>query len=115
MRKHGWRTPEWKLILSLEPDFHFKPEIELYNLKDDPNEIINLAELRSDKVKELTDKMNKWLEKRKKETGMDTPIHDQGDWHGHEGIGAFKSSEQAYNTLRLLDATTAKRISEISR
>ena len=59
MRKHGWRTPEWKLILSLEPDFHFKPEIELYNLKDDPNEIINLAELRSDKVKELTDKMNK--------------------------------------------------------
>ena len=115
MRKHGWRTPEWKLILSLEPDFHFKPEIELYNLKDDPNEIINLAELRSDKVKELTDKMNKWLEKRKKETGMDTPIHDQGDWHGHEGIGAFKSSEQAYNTLRLLDATTAKRISEKSR
>ena len=73
-----------------------------FMIKDDPNEIINLAELRSDKVKELTDKMNKWLEKRKKETGMDTPIHDQGDWHGHEGIGSFKSSEQAYNTLRLL-------------
>ena len=46
---------------------------------------------------------------------MDTPIHDQGDWHGHEGVGSFKSSEQAYNTLRLLDATTAKRISEKSR
>ena len=25
MRKHGWRTPEWKLIRALEPDFHFKP------------------------------------------------------------------------------------------
>ncbi len=25
MRKHGWRTPEWKLIVALEPDFHFKP------------------------------------------------------------------------------------------
>ncbi len=115
MRKHGWRTPEWKLIIALEPDFHFKPEIELYNLIDDPNEIINLAELRPDKVRELTEKMNLWLEKRKKETGMETPIHDQGDWHGHEGIGSFKTSEQAYNTLRLLDATTAKRISEKSR
>ena len=25
MRKHGWRTPEWKLIHALEPDFHCKP------------------------------------------------------------------------------------------
>ena len=32
MRKHGWRTPEWKLIVALEPDFHFKPKVELYNL-----------------------------------------------------------------------------------
>src|SRR5690606_14340672 len=24
MRKHGWRTPHWKLIVALEPDFHFK-------------------------------------------------------------------------------------------
>ena len=31
MRKHGWRTPEWKLIVALEPDFHFKPPVELYN------------------------------------------------------------------------------------
>ena len=23
------RTPEWKLIRALEPDFHFKPEVEL--------------------------------------------------------------------------------------
>ncbi|HTE21214.1 MAG TPA: sulfatase, partial [Armatimonadota bacterium] len=29
MRKHGWRTPEWKLMVALEPDFHFKPEVEL--------------------------------------------------------------------------------------
>jgi arylsulfatase A-like enzyme len=25
MRKHGWRTPQWKLMIALEPDFHFKP------------------------------------------------------------------------------------------
>ena len=24
MRKHGWRTPEWKLIIALEPDFPFQ-------------------------------------------------------------------------------------------
>ena len=35
MRKHGWRIPECKLIIALEPDFHFKPEMELYNLKDE--------------------------------------------------------------------------------
>ena len=44
MRKHGWRTPEWKLMIALEPDFHFKPEIELYNLVRDPEENVNLAE-----------------------------------------------------------------------
>ena len=44
MRKHGWRTPEWKLIHALEPDFHFKPEVELYNLVQDPEENTNLAE-----------------------------------------------------------------------
>ncbi len=36
MRKHGWRTPEWKLIRALEPDFHFKPPVELYNLLRKP-------------------------------------------------------------------------------
>ena len=43
MRKHGWRTPQWKLIVALEPDFHFKPEVELYNLVEDPHEDNNLA------------------------------------------------------------------------
>ena len=38
MRKHGWRTPQWKLIEALEPDFHFKPAVELYNLVEDPDE-----------------------------------------------------------------------------
>ncbi|HIC18669.1 TPA: sulfatase, partial [Candidatus Poribacteria bacterium] len=55
MRKHGWRTPEWKLIRALEPDFHFKPEIELYNLIHDPDENDNLAETHPDVVELLTE------------------------------------------------------------
>ena len=43
MRKHGWRTPQWKYIRALEPDFHFKPEVELYDLLRDPGETENLA------------------------------------------------------------------------
>ena len=115
MRKHGWRTPEWKLIIALEPDFHFKPEVELYNLVADPNELNNLVELRPDMVKKLKNKMEDWLAFRKEKTGMDTPIFDQGDWHGFEGVGSFQSSEQAYESLYLGDASMAKRLQEKSR
>ena len=54
MRKHGWRTPEWKLIRALEPDFHFKPMVELYNLVADPEENHNLADAEPGMVDLLT-------------------------------------------------------------
>ena len=60
MRKHGWRTPHWKLIVALEPDFHFKPAIELYNLIEDPDENVNLAKDRPDIVASLQDRMGAW-------------------------------------------------------
>ena len=66
-------------------------------------------------VKKLTNKMENWLALRKKETGMSSPIFDQGDWHGFEGVGSFKSSEQAYESLYLGDASMAKRLQEKSR
>jgi arylsulfatase A-like enzyme len=115
MRKHGWRTEEWKLIIALEPDFHFKTEIELYNLKEDPKELNNLSVQRPDMVDQLTNEMKNWLEKRKIETGKDTPIYDQGDWHGLSGVGSFKTSQQAYDALYLGDTATAKRLQEKSR
>jgi arylsulfatase A-like enzyme len=115
MRKHGWRTPEWKLIIALEPDFHFKPEIELYNLIADPAENNNLADSEPEVVAMLKARMDQWIVKREAETGLPNPIHNQGDWHGHEGIGPFKSSQQAYDTMHIGDPNQAARLQSRSR
>jgi len=110
MRKHGWRTPQWKLIRALEPDFHFKPPVELYNLDEDPDEDHDLAEARPEMVDALTGRMETWIALRERETGLKDPIFDQGDWHGQEGVGALESSQQAYDTLHIGDAMEAKRL-----
>ncbi len=115
MRKHGWRTPEWKLIIALEPDFHFKPEIELYNLIADPSETNNLADTEPLIVATLKSRMDSWIAKREAETGLPNPIHHQGDWHGHEGVGAFTSSQQAYDTMHIGDPNQAASLQARSR
>jgi arylsulfatase A-like enzyme len=115
MRKHGWRTPHWKLMIALEPDFHFKPEIELYNLVEDPDEYKNLAESRPDVVALLRTRMLEWIAKRENETGLPNPIYHQGDWHGKEGVGSFKTSQQAYDTLHIGDPAHAARLQSKSR
>ena len=110
MRKHGWRTPQWKLILALEPDFHWKPPVELYNLVEDPGENHNLAEAHPDIVALLRARMEQWIARREEETGLPNPIHHQGDWHGHDGVGPFTSSQQAYDTLHIGDPAQAARL-----
>jgi hypothetical protein len=115
MRKHGWRTSQWKLMIALEPDFHFKPPIELYNLVEDPDENRNLAEEQPQVVSMLKTQMNAWIEKREKETGLPNPMHHQGDWHGHAGVGPFKTAQQAYDTLHIGDPAQAARLQAKSR
>jgi len=115
MRKHGWRTPEWKLIVALEPDFHFKPEVELYNLVQDPGETVNVAESEPEVVALLRGRMEAHIARRERETGLPNPIHHQGDWHGHEGVGPFVSSQQAYDTLHIGDPAQAARLQAESR
>jgi len=115
MRKHGWRTPEWKLIRALEPDFHFKPEVELYNLISDPEEYDNQAESQPEMVDLLTKRMNAWISDRESTTGLVNPIFNQGDWHGQAGIGPFKTSQQAYDTLHIGDPGQAAKLQARSR
>ncbi len=72
MRKHGWRTPEWKLIIALEPDFHFKPEVELYNLIEDPGETDNLAGEQPQIVELLNARMERGSPSAKRKPGCPT-------------------------------------------
>lgn len=106
MRKHGWRTPEWKLIRALEPDIHFKPEVELYNLIKDPHELNNVAESEPEIVRALTARMEAFIKKRESETKRKNPIYTNLNWHGL-GTGPFKSSEEAYNSMYIGSIETA--------
>ncbi|MGI5924955.1 MAG: sulfatase [Lentisphaeria bacterium] len=111
MRKHGWRTPQWKLIRALEPDFHFKPEVELYDLLLDPDENNNVADKNPDIVAALTKRMEKWIAKREKQTGRKNPMFTQECWHGKQQVGpAFTSSQQAYDSLYIGDPKQAAKL-----
>ena len=106
MRKHGWRTPQWKLIHALEPDFHFKPEVELYNLIADPGEDCNVAEQEPEVVKFLEARMQAHIARREKETGRQNPIYTNLNWNGQGK--PFASSEEAYNKLYIGSPDAAK-------
>ncbi len=111
MRKHGWRTPEWKLIHALEPDFHFKPEMELYNLVEDPEENVNLAAKEPKVVAMLEERMHDWIARRERETGRPNPMFTNLHWHGAKQVaGPFESSQQAYDTLHIGDVDAARRL-----
>ncbi len=100
MRKHGWRTPHWKLIHALEPDFHFKPEVELYDLVSDPGELVNVAAQEPAVVALLEARMQAWIARREKETGRTNPMGRNLNWHG-KGCGPFKTSQQAYDSMHI--------------
>lgn len=108
MRKHGWRTPEWKLIVALEPDFHFLPPVELYNLINDPCETNNVAEENPDVVAFLKARMEAHIKKREAETGRTNPMYTNLNWNGFGR--PFASSEEAYTSLHIGDPEAAKKL-----
>jgi hypothetical protein len=55
--------------------------------------------------------MEAFIERREKEEGITNPMLTQTTWHGHPEIGpAFKSSQQAYDTLHIGDPKQAARL-----
>jgi arylsulfatase A-like enzyme len=109
MRKHGWRTPEWKLIVALEPDFHFKPMVELYNLIRDPEELHNLADEEPEVVALLQSRMEAHIARREAATDRPNPITVNLNWHGL-GVGPFESSQQAFDSLHIGSSVTARNL-----
>ena len=97
MRKHGWRTPQYKFIRALEPDFHYKPEVELYDLIADPDENVNIAPIRKDLVDFFDNKVLCHITKREKEAGRTNPMYTNTNWNGFGRF--FASSDEAYNSL----------------
>ena len=93
MRKQGWRTPIWKFWEALEPDFHNKPPVELYNLLEDPEESVNLASKERQVVEMLRHRMQAWIHRRERQTGKKSNIenyHLGTDLH----IGAISQAKK---------------------
>lgn len=74
-----------------------------------------MAESEPDVVAALMKRMQSWIAKREAETGFVNPMLTQGDWHGHEGVGPFKTSQQAYDTLHIGDPAQAAKLQAESR
>jgi len=77
MKKRAWREGRYKLIVSLEPDFHGGPEVELYDLEADPGETSNLAFVRRDLAEELRARMEAHVAQRVAETGAPDPLQTE--------------------------------------
>jgi len=107
-RKHGWRTPEWKLILALEPDFHYREMKELYNLVKDPGENNNVIEENPEIAEALEKRMHAHIAKREAETGVTNPMYTNLNWNEHGR--PFESHDEAYNTLYIGDVGKAREL-----
>ncbi len=87
----------WKLIKTYDETFWKVPRIELYDLKDDPNETKNLVERRKDLVDSMELEMTRWLEENLK--GSIDPVKLVVS----RGIPALSWVERAYKSMGMLD------------
>ena len=82
----------------------------MYNLIEDPHEDRNVAAQNPGIVAALRKRMEAFIARREQETGTPNPMLTQGDWHGIKGVGPFKSSQQAYDSMHIGDAGAAQRL-----
>jgi len=79
MRKRGWRTPRWKLIVETghTPEVYGRSDDELYDLVTDPGEQDNVIETHPDVAEGLRADMQAHLSTRLSETGLPDPTEEQ--------------------------------------
>ena len=73
------RTREHKFILARQPDIYGSPLRELYDLRNDPRELHNLADEAPDVVREMEDRLEAWIAARLRKLGKTRdPLIEQG-------------------------------------
>ena len=79
MKKRGWQTQKWKLIVETggTPAVYGTPDVELYDLEEDPDEVYNLSEEADVVVARLKADMEAFLQRRLAETGLPDPTVEQ--------------------------------------
>ena len=79
MKKRALRTHQWLYIQETgeTPQIYNKPGPELYNLRDDPQQLHNLADELPEVVRELDERICEWVKRRKRETGLPDPFERQ--------------------------------------
>ncbi len=77
--KWSMRTETHKLIISREPDFYGNPDVELYDLKQDPGEEHNIAEEQAGLAQSMQQKLEDWIADRLNALGKsEDPLREQG-------------------------------------
>ena len=77
--KWSIRKSNHKLIVARGPDFHNMPPRELYDLENDPQELVNLHDENRDVADALEAELEEWIQQRLKKTGHATdPLIAQG-------------------------------------
>ena len=89
------RTEGWKFIKTIDQGLYEKPSRELYNLKDDPDEEVSLADKEKDVLDELELRLTRWLDSKLK--NKPNPITIQTE----KGIPAKKWVENVLKDLHL--------------
>jgi arylsulfatase A-like enzyme len=77
--KWAVRTETEKLIVSRQPDHHFMPMRELYDLASDPQEEHNLVDAAPDRADALEAELDRWLAEGLRRVGRtEDPLTAQG-------------------------------------
>ena len=77
--KWALRTETTKLILAREPDQHFMPKRELYDLTTDPEETHNLAQERPEVADAMEQELEEWIAAGLAKVGRsEDPLRTQG-------------------------------------